>query len=951
MTLLNHRPDPMQSTSPASRQLLDGLGRLRRQVQAGRFRAALGLVVAGVLALLLLSGLSDFLAGWERPVRIALVALALVAASVAVLWAWLKSSSTPLAEAARRADDRLGDPRRGLGAALDLAGSVDDHESPLHRHLAGLAVARAVERLPQVPSGSLIELRERRAPWKSASIVLLVLVAAIALHPRAAGVVALRLLRPWAELAPYSPWHFQFEEAEGPRVIYGKDADLAVRIDGPPLPKPVELLLRPIEGREIERLPTFREGNRHSRRIEGVTRPLEYAFAVGRARSEWRPLEILYQPRLESASFETKPPAYSRLAASRFELGGGDLQALRGSEIRLVVESNRPLSRGQLEGRAPKGSEVLRRLAVEPAETGASSVIFDWRVEEDLVWTLDLTDIRGARMEEPVLFVQQLVPDEKPEIENVEPGPFVFATPESEVRMVWDVSDDFGLDRLDLARVAGRFRERAASVSEGPGEKQVRLERKVPLSSLGVRPGQSLEYLVEARDRNPNLLGVSVSPATKVNIISEDEYAEAIRMRTTLEEFAERYRALREVLDSVLEALESLGQAADPAAAEAARQHAAAAHREAIEWFGAFAKDFPAFATDAMLNELSGGLVDELEANLGELGASGASDPAKAAELAKRLAERLRPGAESLAKEGQSAEDLAAIGGVMEMATELEAIRREQREISDRLDRLARELALGMTDNRGEVPTLREREMRNRSRLGRVESEMEGRIAKLPESAAKLGEEAGEVLEKLRSLEVGGQMESSVTQAGEGKVPGAAEAAALALANLEQILGSGDNDFTRICNGGEPGFCSGEGIPEMTLAQMLAALRARSGMGTGGNEPGGGGGNSGGMNFGAMGGSGYSMQGIQLNIPLLGPPRVNLSRPPGGGGSASKDRSSGEGAVTGEASESESLPRGETVEPGGKGWSPEELPLKYRNAVTRFYSDETPSESSAPARP
>ena len=229
--------------------------------------------------------------------------------------------------------------------------------------------------------------------------------------------------------------------------------------------------------------------------------------------------------------------------------------------------------------------------------------------------------------------------------------------------------------------------------------------------------------------------------------------------------------------------------------------------------------------------------------------------------------------------------------------------------------------------------------------------EAAARSGKLPESAAKLGEEAGEVLEKLRSLEVGGQMESSVTQAGEGKVPGAAEAAALALANLEQILGSGDNDFTRICNGGEPGFCSGEGIPEMTLAQMLAALRARSGMGTGGNEPGGGGGNSGGMNFGAMGGSGYSMQGIQLNIPLLGPPRVNLSRPPGGGGSASKDRSSGEGAVTGEASESESLPRGETVEPGGKGWSPEELPLKYRNAVTRFYSDETPSESSAPARP
>ncbi len=931
------------------RDLLDRLGVLRRQLRRGRFFAALGFVAAGALGFVLVAGLSDFFAGWETPARLVLVGLGLALLAAATGLAWRRACATPLAEVARRADRSTGDARRGIAAAVDLADSADDgEESPLHRHLAGLAVARARERLASVPAADLLPAQERRAPWRRALAALLVVGLVVAIHPRAAAVVASRLARPWAELAPYSPWRFDFGGGETPAVIYGKEADLSVRISGPPSSAPVELLLRPADGGEAERLPTFREsGMGHSRKIEGVTRPLEFAFAIGRARSEWRRLEVLYQPRLESASIETKPPAYSRLAGARFDLGTGDLRALRGTAVRLVAVSNRPLSGGSLEGRAPAGAtggEVLRRVEAASPEPGATSAVFDWRVEEDLVWTLDLVDVRGGRMEEPVLFVQQLVPDEKPEVSLVEPGPFVFATPESELRFVWEASDDFGLDRLDLVRSAGRFRERAASLPGGAGEKLHRVEQPVSLASLGVRPGQTLEYLVEARDRNPSLLGVSASPATKVQIISEEEYAAGIRLRTTLEEFAARYRALRETLESVLESLEALAAAPEGDAREEALRRAAAAHREAIEWFGAFAEDFPAFATDPLLNELSGGLRDELEANLAELGdPAAASDPAKAAALAEQLAARLRPGAGKLAEEAANAERLVAIASVMEMAAEIEAIHGEQRDLSERLGRLAREMALGQTDNRNEVPGLRARQMRNRERLARIEAELPDRLEQLPEEAAPLREGAEKVLEQLRTLEVSGQMGESVDQAGEGKVPGAAAAAALALANLDQILAKGDDDFSRICQGGTPGFCSGDGVAAQALAQMLGALRQRAAQG-GGSGPGGDGGM--GLAFGAVGGSGSAMQGIQLDVPLIGPPRVQLSRPPSGGGGRSEPGREGKGGDRIEETDEETLPVGEAAGASGQGWSPEDVPAKYRRAVTRFFSDES---DSAPA--
>jgi hypothetical protein len=942
-----HAMNPASTTPDDLKRQLGSLrGRLRRFL----FVASLGLVVAAILGYLLLAGVSDFFVGWETKARLLLAVGGAVLASVAAGVAWRRASRISLVDAAIRADEAVDDPRRPVGAALDLASSATGAESPMERYLAGLATEQANAKLAGLRPELLLPLEERRGPWKAALVALAVVALVVALHPRAGLTVASRLLRPWAELAPYSPHTFTLVGDLPPRAVYGKELALAVEIGGPVPAAPVELLVRPAGGGTAERLPTFREsGTRHGRTLEGLTEPLEFAFAAGRARSAWHRLEILYQPRLEGASVEVAPPAYAGLPPVRFSLGGEDLRGLRGSEVRLVASSNRPLSGGTLEGRSPQGGEVLRRVEATPFAADPKQVEFLWRIEEDLHWTLDLIDIGGGRMENPVPVVQSLRPDEKPVVSVVEPGPFAFATPTSEVRFAWEAEDDFGLDRLDLIRSAGHFRERALPLPGGGGEKRQRLERTARLAGLGAQPGQTLSFLLEARDRNPDLLGTGSSEETKVTIITEEEYAAQIRLRTTVAEFAARYHELRERLAEALASLDRLAAsaAADDAAFDGAKEQAMEAHREAREWFSAFAKDFPAFATDAALNELSGGLAEELEKNLADLGASAPGDAASIQSLAKQLRDRLEPGREKLAEEEKSAAEIAAIASVMEMAAELEAIHAEQRQVSDKLGRLSREMALGMTDNRAEVPGLRARQMRNRERLERVRSELPERLEGLPEEAASLREGAEKVLGQLESLQVSDQMSDSVAQASEGKVPGAAASAALALANLDQILAKEKNDFCQICQGGMPGFCSGDGVAANALAQMLAALRGRA-MGQGSGDGSGGGGDGGStVAMGGTGGSGTAMRGMQLDIPLLGPPRINLSNPPGAAGGPSKDRP-GQGEATATETATEAIPTEETPASGARTWSPESVPSKYREAVKQFYSDLPPANPTQP---
>ncbi|RBP45045.1 hypothetical protein DES53_10340 [Roseimicrobium gellanilyticum] len=932
----------------ASSNLHSALTRSATTVRKGLLLAGGLLAVVLVLAVLLVAGITDYYLGWEPSSRKMWVLFVLAVLVVGVLVAVLRARLLPLRDVAARADEASGAGRREIQSALELS-EEETADGTLQQYLTQQTINRSVGHLAKVPQAHLWPRRETRQAWLVAGGALLLMIALVALQPRASKIITHRFLHPGTELAPYSPHEFSLGKG-GAEVVYGRDISLAVDITGAPIEEEVRLLTRPDGGGEVTNLPTFREsGTRFTRKLEGVTQPLEYAFSLGRGRSVWKPLEVLWQPELEAAQVEVRPPAYAGLANAQFLLGTEDLRGLRGSQVRLRALSNRPLSGGTLEARAPQGREVIARVDGVPLEAGGKEVEFRWNIEADCVWTLNLRDVRGGQMQDPVLIAQRLLPDEKPKVELTSPGPVAFATPQSAVTLAWEVEEDFGLERVDLVRAADGFRDRTRSLTEGPGEKNLNITREVKLPTLGVRPGETLEFMLEARDRNPSLLGVGSSPPARVKIISEEEYGEQVRLRTTLAEFVERYRALREKLEAAQKSLEKVAEAAkagDKDKLDEARKEAEKAQREAAEWFEAFAKEFPAFATDKELSELAGGLKEELEKNADELQNSNDwSDPAKAQALAKKLGERLQQGAEQLAQQEQEANDLAAVGGVLEMAAELQAARDEQREVSEALSRLAEEVALGKDTNRHKLPGLRAQQAANHERIKRVQEQLPGRLEKLPEGYENLKQGAERVLDQIDLLQVPKQMSDATSKAGQGKLTGAAADSVLARANLDQILGSSNDDFCKTCQGSQPGFCNGQGMAEQAMAQMLAALRGRAQGGRQGNSPGSGG--AGGL--GAVGGSGSAMEGMQLEVPIIGPPRVNLRQPPSSrGGKGNEARQTHASDESPKAADQNHLPSATSTQAGGRAWRPEDVPPKYREAVKSYFSDEPKTKESAP---
>ena len=84
---------------------------------------------------------------------------------------------------------------------------------------------------------------------------------------------------------------------------------------------------------------------------------------------------------------------------------------------------------------------------------------------------------------------------------------------------------------------------------------------RLDLAKLGVEPGQVIELVAEAADTNPDLSGIGASDVARIQIISEEEYAEMVRLRTTLAAFRERFEAVDRKAAELLKEVEAAREA------------------------------------------------------------------------------------------------------------------------------------------------------------------------------------------------------------------------------------------------------------------------------------------------------------------------------------------------------------------------------------------------------
>lgn len=910
------------------------IDRIRHCLRGGRIAGALAGTAALAAGLLLAFGLADAFAAFEPAARTVFLTIIVVAVGAALLVALGLALRVPRPRAAALADDALGDPRRPASAALSL--DPASAETPLAQLLTRRALDEAARSLHTLPARRVVPWRVPLHALGALAVPLLVIGLLAALRPDAFRTVAGRMLHPRADIPPYSNMGFVVEPAK-PQVVYGGELLVSAEITGGKSARPVECLVRLPRTGALLRLPAFRETDtRFSRKLDGLTEPVEIAFACGKARSVWHPVEILLEPGVVGAVVRLTPPEHTGLAASEFPLDTNEIAAIEGSTVTLELTSNRPLGSGKLALTPASAPGVEAAEHVVDAEiSGPRTASFTWLATTGGRVSATVRDLRGTPSPRPLELAFRCVPDQAPVVTMMSPPPMMLATPTTRIPLAGRAEDDFALSKVRLVRTLAGFRDRSRVIAPALNEREFELEEAMNLYDIGLEAGQTIELALEAADHNPSLLGQGSSEISRIRIISEDEYAEYIRARTTVREFESRFRAVREALDDVREKLEDLRRKIEEGTPEdvaQAAEAAAEANAKAAELLEKIAKDFSAFEIEKRLMDLAGEMAEELQANIDPLRQRIPQAPRD--EQRKAIDEMLRRLGKREEERKQLDDDIALMrqaAAIMEMAAEFRRIYDNQVSVVKRLHTIVKELQLGDDTNRRMLPLLGDTQRKNREALDDFARNLRSRAEAVPEGHPELVPLVDSALAFLHELEVadpGSLMDAASGHAEAGRALPAYDNAELARAALERLM-SGEGAFQDAIRGKAPAFNIPRPDVNETLQQLLEGMLGRNqGQGRG-NAPGGQGAGPGGMGADGMPGGGFPM-----DLPVAGPERLRFSDAGGGKGGRG-----GEGRATSPLpgnAESGSIRPDETRDGEAPAADPETIPEPYRDAVKRF---------------
>lgn len=905
----------------ALHQFKKSLNRARRVVSWTLLTRSLLIILTSSILFFAIYALLDlaFALSQRAIISIDLVIVGLLI--ITILFVLLRALQTTYRDVSLLADRHSIQRRGQVLAAWELTSTPNTELSDFEKFLVDKNVDAAVSELNRIDlwkSFSLPSLR-KWMKWFLISVAAISILFALPFFPT--RTLLTRIFLPYRDTPPWSPYKFEITPAH-PEVHYGETLELQVNITGAPLREPVYLVTR--GSHQTFRTACFQESpTRFLQKLENVVEPLEFCFSTGKARSRWHPIQLLMKPRISLARIRVTPPAYCKLPPRDLILGGEDITGQIGSKMALTITSNRPVADGTLTFTPALASQNPPR-QVKAKRVGPHTLSFEWNLSESGRIEARIRDVQGSLSSELLTATLKAIPDAPPEISIDEPSLFALATPTSTVPMSISASDDFGLQQVHLLRAVIGFRDRVLPLKLLEG-KEFQSQSQLDLRTLGVKPGQRLEFYVEARDNNPSGTGHATSDAVQIEIISEEEYGLLVRNRTTLEDFAARYQVLAEQMKKLIDSLKQLKEKSkDSPEYQAALKDAlqnAKAMKELSDKLGA---DFAAFDLEKKLTPILKELSDRTS-NISQQLEKAVSDPSSPPPIDEMLAS-LGNSEKEVGREAASAKEIYDAGKVMRHAAAFNRILNAQQDVVRRLKRAA---ATRAPDH----DLLASTSMLQTSNMEALKKFLD----ELPTSAESLSEHEG--YEKLRkdALEFASRLEQSgalghMKQAVHGAKnqdeKGSLNEASLALDLLKSFL-------SKSCDSGSEfgGLCQGrlsfkpKSDVMSTCQQMLASLfSAGKGQGSGsGSGPGGDGGED-----------GYSTEGnTSINTPVFGPQRTSFQNPSGQGhGRGGKGTGS---SIAIKQSPTETLPEDPDKEKSSTVFPLEMTPEKYREAIRKYF--------------
>jgi hypothetical protein len=477
------------------RQIRVLLARVRarwRRLMAFQATARASLAVSGVLAVAL------FLTYWTTSSPIALAAIALIAlvlAAGALVWGLWPAREIPsdarVARFIEETDPSLDDR---LASAVDLAASPEGEARPA---LAAPMVADAARRVSSIDPAAVVPGRTmRRAGLRAAAAVLLL--AAIGFFGRETArrsfdAVSLALI----------PSRVALEVVPGnARIQAGSPLTIEARLLGNRAPVVAQVLraegaaaLAAASGdagvawRTTEMATT--PSGAFTLGLGEVAASFKYRVVAGGVTSPLYDVTVVRAPRVVRIDLEHLYPPGAGLAP-HIEEDAGDIYAPAGTDVRLLIHTDRQAATGQM---TLGGGKTI-------ALTGRENNILTGtlKILEDDSYRIALSDVEGLTNPGDTEYFIRTLEDRPPEVRLLKPARDRSVTRLDEVDIEAQAEDDFGIDRLELVYAVRGRAERVAPLKIPRQSASVTGTHTLYLEDLDVQPGDFVSYYVRARD-------------------------------------------------------------------------------------------------------------------------------------------------------------------------------------------------------------------------------------------------------------------------------------------------------------------------------------------------------------------------------------------------------------------------------------------------------------------
>lgn len=368
---------------------------------------------------------------------------------------------------------------------------------------------------------------------------------------------SLRTAHFWNSYQQPNPYSFTVSPADT-TVEHGSTASITIRYQNATFPKEsiLEFKTDVEENYRQRQMQETDDGVFQSSEIE-LTNDITYRVKMDNFESEEYTIDVQLQPRFDELTVSVTPPPYTGLPMSDYEYPFSEISLYPGSELTFEGITNKPVEYVRM-NRADETSDF------EKSETSENQFSLSIKPEKTDTLTFEMMDTEGLSNQNPFRTILNLQEDQYPVVVIQEPTGTVMETDPSQLDIIFQATDDFGLTRADLVWSHQRaFTEEAETGS-------VRLSQPVngkvnryqwDLEPFDLRPRDQLTFSIRVWD-NDQITGAKMSESSQVviQIPSLTEYFNELDdqeqdVQSELEDVSEQFENMESDYQEFLEKL------------------------------------------------------------------------------------------------------------------------------------------------------------------------------------------------------------------------------------------------------------------------------------------------------------------------------------------------------------------------------------------------------------